>query len=131
MMKTAKQSHDEKVQQDLFNFCTSFMVLITSYDAPKKCAVDAVMKNVDGFCCFTPDESDQARDYIFNSSNDGEIPHCVKKEMGKCLLKLSELFEHFTGDREDYAAMWEALYDLFEIDSLWEAAKENGAGREE
>lgn len=131
MMKTLVQQHDEKVRQDLFNFCTSFEILITSDDAPKKRVVDAVMKNIDELCCFTPDESDRARDYIFNSSDDGTIPHCVKKEMEKCLLKLSELFEHFTGDRADYAAMWEALYELFEIDSLWEAAKENGAGWEE
>lgn len=131
MIKTAKQSHDEKVRQDLFNVTSTFFVLILGRGPVAGASSNAMMKNIDELCCFTPGESDQARDYIFNSSDDGTIPECVKREVAKCGDKLSRLFHHFTGDREDYAAMWEALYDLFEIDSLWEAAKENGAGREE
>lgn len=130
MMKTLVQQHDEKVRQDLFNVASTFFVLILSRGSVKRPTSNAMMKNIDELCCFTPDESDQARDYIFNSSDDGTIPECVKMEVAKCGDKLSRLFQHFTGDREDYATMWEALYDLFEIDSLWEAAKENGAGQE-
>lgn len=84
---------------------------------------DAVMAQLDTLFGFTPVESDQARDRLFEQTLNHSIPEWDRAAIARCATELTRIASVYRGTEEQDREIWAAGYDLFEIESLWEASQ--------
>lgn len=118
-----KQELIDKRNLEIFNVATS-LYMLTHYHS--KVVLDVtkklVMKNLDTLCGFTPAQSDQAHDMLFEASEDGTIPEWTSRKIEICCMKLGEISAQYMMTEVQDRDMWLALYNLLEVECLFEAA---------
>lgn len=81
---------------------------------------DVVMGYLDTLFGFTPAESDQARDMLFEGTLNHSITDYDRPRIEKCARALSDIALGYCGDAKP---IWAAGFELFEIESLFEASQ--------
>lgn len=113
----------ERRKLEIFNVITSLYILHGHRgQVVPTITADMVMHNIDALCGFTHAQSVQARDMIFDASENGVIPEWTIKSIGTCCLKLSGIVAKYQGLESQDNDMWMALYNLFEVECLFEQA---------
>lgn len=79
-----------------------------------------VMGHLNDLFGFTPAESDRASDMLFEATLNHSIADEDRPRIEKCALALSNIAVGYAGDA---TPIWAAGFELFEIDSLWEASQ--------
>ena len=79
-----------------------------------------VMGHLNTLFGFTPAESDQASDMLFEGTLNHSITDFDRPRIEKCARALSDIALGYCGDAKP---IWAAGYDLFEIESLWDASQ--------
>ena len=83
---------------------------------------DIVMGHLDELFGFTPAESDQARDMLFEGTLNHSIAEHDRPRILACANELTRIAANYRGSDEQDREIWAAGYDLFEVESLWDAA---------
>lgn len=83
---------------------------------------DVVMEQLDTLFGFTPIESDRARDRLFEQTLNHSIPDHDRPIIERCATELTRIASVYRGTEEQDREIWAAGFDLFEIDSLYEAS---------
>lgn len=81
---------------------------------------DLVMATLDDLFDFTPAESDQARDRLFEQTLNHSIPEHDRPIIARCATELTRIASVYRGTDQQWREICAAGYDLFEIDALWE-----------
>lgn len=113
----------ERRKLEVFNVMTSLYLLYGHRTMITTSATaNMIMYNLDALCGFTPAQSVQARDMIFDGSETGVIPEWTIKSIGTCCIKLADFVAQYQGLESQDNEMWMALYNLLEVECLFEAA---------
>lgn len=83
---------------------------------------DVVMEQLDTLFGFTPIESDRARDRLFEQTLNHSIPDHDRPIITRCAAELTRIASVYRGTEEQDREIWAAGFDLFEIDSLYDAS---------
>lgn len=84
---------------------------------------EIVMGHLDDLFGFTPEESQSASDMLFEATLNHSIADADRPRIEKCALRLAEIAKHYDGSDDHDGAIWQAGFDLFEIDSLYHAGQ--------
>lgn len=87
---------------------------------------DIVMGHLDDLFHFTPAESNQARDMLFEATLNHSIHETDRPRIMACANELTRIAANYRGSEAEDRAIWAAGYDLFEVESLWDAANPVG-----
>ena len=85
--------------------------------------LEETLVNLDTLFGFTPVESDRARDRLFEQTLNHSIPDHDRPIIERCAVELTRIASVYCGTEERDREIWAAGYELFEIDSLWEASQ--------
>lgn len=106
----------------IFNVLSSLYLLHGHrYMAVSTLTANMVTANLDALCGFTPAQSVQARDMLFDASDNGVIPTWVIDKIATCCKKLADIVAYSGLASQDHD-LWMALYNLLEVECLYEAA---------
>lgn len=118
-----KQQMIERRKLEIFNVITSLYILHGHRgQIVPTITADMVMHNIDALCGFTPAQSVQARDMIFDGSESGIIPEWTMRNIEMCCIKLADFVAKYQGLEIQDNDMWMALYNLLEVECLYEQA---------
>lgn len=81
-----------------------------------------VMKHLDDLFGFTPAESEQASDMLFEATLNHSISDFDRPRIEKLASRLSIIARDYDGSDAADREIWAAGYELFQIESLWEAS---------
>lgn len=82
-----------------------------------------VMEHIDTLFGLTPAESDRASDMLFEATNDHSIADFDRPRILACAVELTRIAANYRGTDAQDREIWLAGFELFEIDSLWEASQ--------
>lgn len=89
---------------------------------------EVVMGHLDELFGFTPAESQQASDMLFEATLNHSIADWDRPRIDACATELTRIASGYRGREWQDREIWAAGYQLFEIDSLWEASCPVGEG---
>lgn len=72
---------------------------------------------------FTPEESQSVSDTLFEATLNHAIHDTDRPRIKKCALRLAEIANHYDGSADHDRAIWNAGFELFELDGLYSAAR--------
>lgn len=116
--------HGKRIQELSLAACALFGIVRPGITGPIRHAhQDVVMEQLDTLFGFTPVESDRARDRLFEQTLNHSIPDHDRPLIERCATELTRIASVYRGTEEQDREIWAAGFDLFEIDSLWEASQ--------
>lgn len=119
-----EQKHGRRIQELSLAACALFGIVRPGVKGPVLHAhQDVVMEQLDTLFGFTPAESDQARDRLFEQTLNHSIPDHDRPLIERCATELTRIASVYRGSAEQDREIWAAGYDLFEIDSLYDASQ--------
>lgn len=86
-----------------------------------------VMEHLDTCFGFTPAESDQARDMLFEATLNHSIADFDRPRIEACATELTRIASTYRGSEEQDREVYAAGFELFEIESLYEASRDQEA----
>lgn len=81
-----------------------------------------VMGHMDALFGFTPAESQQASDMLFEGTLNHSIAEHDRPRIVACATELTRIAANYRGTEEQDREIWAAGFELFEIESLYEAS---------
>lgn len=115
--------HGQRIQELSLAACALFGIVRPGVTGPVLHAhQDVVMEQLDTLFGFTPIESDRARDRLFEQTLNHSIPDHDRAIITRCATELTRIASVYRGTEEQDREIWAAGFDLFEIDSLYEAS---------
>lgn len=116
--------HGQRIQELSLAACALFGIVRPGVTGPILHAhQDVVMEQLDTLFGFTPIESDRARDRLFEQTLNHSIPDHDRPIITRCATELTRIASVYRGTEEQDREIWAAGFDLFEIDSLYEASQ--------
>lgn len=82
-----------------------------------------VMTHLDELFGFTSEESQSASDTLFEATLNHAIHDTDRPRIIKCALRLAKIAKHYDGSENHDRAIWQAGFELFEIDGLFDAGR--------
>jgi hypothetical protein len=82
-----------------------------------------VMQHLDTLFGFTPVESAHASDRLFEQTLNHSIPEWDRANITQCATELTRIASVYRGTEDQDREIWLAGFNLFETDSLWDAAQ--------
>lgn len=83
-----------------------------------------VMGHLDACFGFTPAESERASDMLFEATLNHSITDFDRPRIEACATELTRIASTYRGSEEQDREVYAAGYELFEIESLWEASRD-------
>ena len=87
-----------------------------------------VMGHINDLFGFSEAESQQASDVLFEGTLNHSITDFDRPRIEACALRLAEIAKHYNGTADHDRCIWAAGYDLFEVESLFEASQPSMRG---
>lgn len=116
--------HGQRIQELSLAACALFGIVRPGIKGPVLHShQDVVMEQLDTLFGFTPVESDRARDRLFEQTLNHSIPDHDRPIITRCATELTRIASVYRGTEEQDREIWAAGFDLFEIDSLWDASQ--------
>jgi hypothetical protein len=81
-----------------------------------------VMGHLDTLFEFTPAESTQASDMLFEATLNHAIHESDRPRILACAMELTRIAMNYRGHDWQDREIWAAGFELFEVESLWEAS---------
>lgn len=129
--------HAKRIEQIALAACALSGLTLPHSTGPIPHAHQAdVMAVLNDLFGFTPAESDQASDMLFEATLNHAIADWDRPRILACATELTRIASVYRGTEEQDREIWAAGYDLLEIESLYEASLDqeamyrewNGAG---